>query len=95
VPYCFLLADDRAIDLWAVGVSLFELFTGHVMFPGRTNNEMLRLMMAVKGKFSNKQVNAECLSCDLDVFIYAQTFFFQLDQDAPAPVRNFKYRTPF
>jgi serine/threonine-protein kinase PRP4 len=26
------------------------------MFPGRTNNEMLRLMMAVKGKFMNKQV---------------------------------------
>lgn len=28
------------------------------MFPGRTNNEMLRLMMAVKGKFMNKQVRA-------------------------------------
>ncbi len=35
-------------------VSLYELFTGHVMFPGRTNNEMLRLMMAVKGRFPNK-----------------------------------------
>lgn len=39
-------------------VCLYELFTGHVMFPGRTNNEMLRLMMAVKGKFMNKQVRA-------------------------------------
>ena len=50
--------DDRAIDLWSVCVCLYELFTGHVMFPGRTNNEMLRLMMAVKGKFMNKQVRA-------------------------------------
>ena len=49
-------ADDRAIDLWSVCVCLYELFTGHVMFPGRTNNEMLKLMMAVKGKIQNKQV---------------------------------------
>eukprot|EP01032_Pedospumella_encystans_P007858 gene7858-9370_t len=47
---------DRAIDLWSVCVCLYELFTGHVMFPGRTNNEMLKLMMAVKGKIQNKQI---------------------------------------
>jgi serine/threonine-protein kinase PRP4 len=40
-----------------VCTSLYELFTGHVMFPGRTNNEMLRLMMAVKGRFPNKLVS--------------------------------------
>eukprot|EP01031_Cornospumella_fuschlensis_P044445 gene44445-54351_t len=45
---------DRAIDLWSVMVCLYELFTGHVMFPGRTNNEMLRLMMEIKGRFPNK-----------------------------------------
>ena len=49
-------SDDRNIDMWAVGVSLYELFTGHVMFPGRANNEMLKLMMAIKGKFPNKLV---------------------------------------
>lgn len=48
------LPYDRNIDLWSVGVCLYELFTGHVMFPGRTNNEMLKLMMEVKGKFPNK-----------------------------------------
>jgi serine/threonine-protein kinase PRP4 len=26
------------------------------MFPGRTNNEMLRLMMAIKGRFPTKQL---------------------------------------
>jgi serine/threonine-protein kinase PRP4 len=47
---------DRQIDLWSVAVCLYELFTGHVMFPGRTNNEMLRIMMQFKGRISNKQV---------------------------------------
>ena len=52
------LQYDRAIDIWSVAVCLYELFTGHVMFPGRTNNEMLKLMMAVKGRMSNKQIKS-------------------------------------
>lgn len=47
---------DKAIDTWSVGACLYELFTGHVMFPGRSNNEMLRLVMAVKGRFPNKMI---------------------------------------
>jgi len=50
------LQYDRAIDMWSVAVSLYELFTGQVMFPGRSNNEMLRLMMAVKGRLPNKTI---------------------------------------
>ena len=42
-------ADDRGIDIWSVAVCLYELFAGHIMFPGGSNNEMLRLMMALKG----------------------------------------------
>jgi serine/threonine-protein kinase PRP4 len=48
------LPYDRMIDIWSVAVSLYELFTGHVMVPGRSNNEMLKLMMELKGKFPNK-----------------------------------------
>lgn len=48
------LPYDRSIDLWALCVCLYELFTGHVMFPGRSNNEMLRLVMEVKGKVPQK-----------------------------------------
>lgn len=51
-----LAADDRAIDMWSVCLCLYELFTGHVMFPGRSNNEMLRLIMAIKGRFGHKQL---------------------------------------
>jgi serine/threonine-protein kinase PRP4 len=54
---------DRAIDCWSVAVCLYELFTGHVMFPGRTNNEMLKMMMAVKGRFANKQLKVGIIAC--------------------------------
>lgn len=44
------------MDMWAVGCVLYELFTGKILFPGRTNNEMLRLMMDVKGPFPKKML---------------------------------------
>ena len=47
---------DYMIDLWSVGCTLYELYTGKIMFPGKTNNEMLKLMMDVKGKMSNKMI---------------------------------------
>lgn len=37
-------------------MSLFELFTGKIMFPGRTNNEMLKLILQTKGKFKKKLI---------------------------------------
>ncbi len=49
-------ADDRAIDLWSVMVCLYELFTGHVMFAGRSNNEMLKLMLELCGALSKRLV---------------------------------------
>jgi len=49
--------------MWSACVCLYELFTGHVMFPGRTNNEMLKLMIAVKGRIPNKQVLSAFYEC--------------------------------
>ncbi|KAJ0412102.1 hypothetical protein ATCC90586_004022 [Pythium insidiosum] len=34
----------------------YLMFTGKVMFPGATNNEMLKLFMELKGKFPNKTI---------------------------------------
>jgi serine/threonine-protein kinase PRP4 len=45
---------DYAIDMWAVGCTLFEFWTGKILFQGETNNQMLRAMMEVRGKFSLK-----------------------------------------
>ncbi len=45
---------DHAIDLWSTAVTVFELYTGKIMFPGKSNNEMLKLMMDLKGKIPNR-----------------------------------------
>ena len=50
------LKYDFSIDTWSVGCTLYELFTGKILFPGKNNNEMLKLFMEVRGKFSNKLI---------------------------------------
>ncbi|TPX43798.1 hypothetical protein SeMB42_g04581 [Synchytrium endobioticum] len=49
MPYEF------ALDVWSVGCTLYELYTGKILFPGRTNNQMLKLIMEVRGRI-NKQM---------------------------------------
>ncbi|CAG8506853.1 7942_t:CDS:10, partial [Ambispora leptoticha] len=50
------LPYDYALDMWSVGCTLYELYTGKILFPGRSNNQMLKLMMELKGKFPNKML---------------------------------------
>lgn len=45
---------DHAIDMWSVGCTIYELYTCKILFPGKTNNEMLKLMMEMKGKMPNR-----------------------------------------
>lgn len=45
---------DYGIDMWSVGCTLYELYTGKILFPGKTNNHMLKLAMDLKGKMPNK-----------------------------------------
>lgn len=61
VVICFLpavlgLPYDHPLDMWSVGCSLFELYTGKVLFPGKTNNDMLRLHMESKGALPKKML---------------------------------------
>lgn len=50
------LPYDCAVDVWSMGCTLYELFTGRILFPGRSNREMLKLMMELKGRFNQKLV---------------------------------------
>ncbi|XP_071091528.1 serine/threonine-protein kinase PRP4 homolog [Haliotis cracherodii] len=47
---------DHAIDMWSVGCTIYELYTGKILFPGNSNNEMLKFVMDVKGKMPNKMI---------------------------------------
>lgn len=53
---------NRAVDLWSIAVTLAELFTGSVLFPGRTNNDMLKRFVDTMGPFSNKILRRHCAS---------------------------------
>lgn len=48
IPY------DYGIDVWSIGCTLFELYTGKILFTGRNNNNMLRAIMECRGKFPHK-----------------------------------------
>lgn len=45
---------DYGIDMWSVACTVYELYSGKILFPGKSNNEMLKLMMEVKGKIPNR-----------------------------------------
>ena len=47
---------DHGIDLWSAAVTVYELYTGRIMFPGKSNNEMLKLIMDLKGKLPNRLI---------------------------------------
>ncbi|VFQ78082.1 unnamed protein product [Cuscuta campestris] len=47
---------DHPMDMWSVGCCLYEIYTGKVLFPGQTNNDMLRLQMELKGPFPKKML---------------------------------------
>lgn len=47
---------DYGIDMWSVGCTLYELYTGKILFPGSSNNHMIKLAMDVKGKMPNKMI---------------------------------------
>lgn len=50
IPY------DYGIDMWSAACTIYELYTGRIMFSGKSNNQMLKFFMDVKGKVPNKVV---------------------------------------
>jgi serine/threonine-protein kinase PRP4 len=44
------LSYGYGIDMWAAACALFEVATGKILFRGNSNNDMLRLHLAAKGR---------------------------------------------
>jgi serine/threonine-protein kinase PRP4 len=65
------LRYDFAIDVWAVGCCLFELYTGRVLFPGKTNNDMLRLFQEV---FSVLELRTRLILFSVERSLFEQNF---------------------
>lgn len=70
------LEYDYQIDLWSVACTLYELFTGKVLFESRNNNHMLYLQMQLKGSFPKKMLK-KCLYKERyfdenDMFLYEE-----------------------
>jgi len=49
---------DYPIDMWSLGCCIYELYTGRILFPGKSNNEMMKLIMEVKGAVPKKMLRA-------------------------------------
>ncbi|XP_053993032.1 probable serine/threonine-protein kinase dyrk2 isoform X5 [Hylaeus volcanicus] len=53
---------DYSIDVWSAACTLFEIATGQVLFPGISNNDMLKLFTEVKGRIPNRLIRSGQLS---------------------------------
>ncbi|KAK9758717.1 Protein kinase domain [Popillia japonica] len=47
---------DYGIDMWSAACTIYELYTGRILFSGKSNNQMLKFFMDMKGKIPNKVI---------------------------------------
>ncbi|KNE71023.1 CMGC/DYRK/PRP4 protein kinase [Allomyces macrogynus ATCC 38327] len=69
---------DYAVDMWSAACTLFELYMGTILFPGRSNNHMLRLHMELKGHVSHRLIKRGAFS---GKYFDAQWAFLALELD--------------
>lgn len=69
---------DDAIDMWSIGCTLYELYTGRILFNGANNNSMLRVIQECRGKLPNRLVKKSQLAGN---YFDEQLVFHGLERD--------------
>lgn len=44
------------MDMWSIACTIYELFTAEILFKGRNNNEMLKMIMDIKGPMPKRMI---------------------------------------
>ena len=50
------LTADFPMDMWSIACTIYELFTAEILFKGRNNNEMLKMIMDLKGPMPKRMI---------------------------------------
>ncbi|CAK3913663.1 serine threonine- kinase prp4 [Lecanosticta acicola] len=69
---------DYAIDMWAIGCTLYELYAGRILFNGSDNNNMLRVIQECRGKLPNRLIKRAKLA---DKYFDDSFTFYGLERD--------------
>ncbi|KAK4974806.1 U4/U6 small nuclear ribonucleoprotein prp4 [Elasticomyces elasticus] len=69
---------NYAIDMWSISCTLFELYTGRILFAGADNNQMLRVIQECRGKFPIRMLKRSTLA---DRHFDVDGNFFSQDRD--------------
>lgn len=38
---------EFGIDMWSAGCTIYELYTGKILFPGKTNNQVIAMVFLI------------------------------------------------
>jgi serine/threonine-protein kinase PRP4 len=64
------------VDMWAVGCTVYELWTGKILFTGRSNNQMVKTFMECLGWPSEKLLRKGLANNILEHFEFGSSLMF-------------------